>query len=313
MVINNSVLKDSDIIGKNFDVTAQHTLAKSFVVKSVGQHSGRIVRIRVSPADVNTGFVFVDMNGASGEAGIGGGKKIPLAVENVTADSGCSNIGNIHTVEHILSALSGMGIDNAIIESWGGEIPIADGSANRFVRKILSVGVAAQNAKRKFLRVLRDVELVDEKSGVAVALRASNANGFNGLECEVKIVYDTRVIGTQSAQAKIDVHSYRTQVAGARSFARIKDILFWHAHGFALGASLRTGIGVDEKRVLNPEGLRFKNEFARHKILDAVGDLRACGYPIIGRYESFKGGHQQNNALVKKLLSDKKNFEIVEL
>jgi UDP-3-O-[3-hydroxymyristoyl] N-acetylglucosamine deacetylase len=291
---------------KNFDAVMQHTLKKSFMFKSIGQHTGKIVRICVRPADASAGLVFVDMMDDEKN-----GKKIPLIIENITADSGCTNVGNIHTVEHIISALSGMKIDNAIIESWGGEMPIGDGSANPFVKKILSAGVVVQNAKRKYLRVLQDVEIIDDKSGATVSLH--KANGFQGLECDVKIVYDTMAIGTQSAHLKVDVNTYRSDVAGARSFARIKDILLWHAHGFALGASLKTGIGVDTKSVLNREGLRFANEFARHKILDAVGDLRTCGYPIIGRYESFKGGHQQNNALIKKLLSDAKNFEIFEL
>ena len=280
----------------------QHTINKSFTIKSIGQHSGKIVKIRIEPAMPDTGIVFIDMQN---------NKKINLEINNITANSGCSNIGNIHTIEHILSALSGLNVDNVVIKSWGGEIPICDGSAGYFVKKIKSIGLTSQDKKRKYLKVLKNIKIDDKQSGSSVLL--SPVNDFNDLICSVKIIYDTPAIGVQSFETKITMDNYYKSIAFARSFARVKDILMWHSQGFALGASLRTGIGVDDKKVLNKEGLRFKNEFVRHKVLDAIGDLRTCGYPIIGRYESIKGGHQQNNLLVKKLLSDKSNFEIIEL
>ena len=286
----------------NFNYKLQHTLNKSFCIKSIGQHSGKIVRICIKPSEIDTGITFIDMSCK---------KIINLNIDNISANSGCSNIGNIHTIEHILSAISAMGIDNAIIESWGGEIPICDGSAKEFVKKIKSVGIKEQNKNRKYLKVLKNITVSDEQNGIVVNLNP--IQNFNGLECEVKIMYDTPAIGVQSFKIKVNQDSYYNLIAPARSFARIKDILFWHSQGFALGASLKTGIGVDDKHVLNKEGLRFKNEFVRHKILDAVGDLQTCGYPIIGSYKSIKGGHQQNNLLVKKLLSDKSNFKIIEL
>jgi len=278
----------------------QHTLNKSFIVKSIGQHSGKIVKICVEPAELDTGIIFSDMQS---------NKKLKLEIENITANSGCSNIGNIHTIEHILSALSGLGI--AIVKSWGGEIPICDGSAGYFAKKIKSIGLKEQNGKRKYLKILKEITVKDGKSNSNVTL--SPIDNFNGLTASVKIEYDTPAIGVQSFETKVTIDNYCNLIASARSFARIKDILLWHSQGFAIGASLKTGIGVDDKKILNKEGTRFKNEFARHKILDAIGDLRTCGYPIIGHYNSIKGGHMQNNLLVKELLSDKSNYEIIEL
>ena len=286
----------------NFNYKFQHTLNKSFYIKSIGQHSGKIVKICIKPAETDTGIKFVDMENK---------KIIELNIENINANSGCSNIRNIHTIEHVLSAISGMGIDNAIIESWGGEIPICDGSAKVFAKKIKSIGIKEQNKKRRYLKILKSITVNDEQNGIVVSL--DPIQNFNGLDCEVKIIYDTPAIGVQSFKTKITLNHYYNLIAPARSFARIKDILFWHSQGFALGASLKTGIGVDDKHILNKEGLRFKNEFSKHKILDAVGDLRTCGYPIIGSYKSIKGGHQQNNLLIKKLLSDRSNFELIEL
>lgn len=282
----------------------QRTIKKEVVIKSIGQHSGKIVGVKIYPADVDNGIVFID--NTSGKP-----VRLKLQIDNISAESGCTNIGNIHTIEHMLSAIFGMGIDNLNIEAFGIETPIVDGSAIGFVKQFERVGIVEQNAKRKYLKVVKPVEFYDEKSDTKVQLLPNEK--FNGLLCDVKIVFDTKAIGIQTARVVITPENYRKEIALARTFARLKDIEFWHSKGFALGASLKTGIGVDDKRVLNKEGLRFKNEFARHKILDAVGDLSTCGYPVIAEYHSFKGGHMHNNALLKKLMSDKSNYEIIEL
>jgi len=268
--------------------SAQRTLSEAVRLEAIGQHSGKLCRLSIKPASVDTGIV---VNG------------LPLRLENVKAAAGFTSMGNLLTVEHVLSCLHGLGITNAVIESESAETPIMDGSSLPLAELIKSV---EQDAPRKVLFVRKPVEFEDKSA--RVRLLPGDEPIYS-----VEIDYsDTPAIGREKMEFALTPEAYMKEIAPARTFARMKDVEFLHSQGKALGASLATGIGVENDKILNPEGLRLKDEFVRHKILDAIGDMFTTGFPLIGRYESEKGGHFHNHELLVKLMSDPDNYEIAE-
>ena len=268
--------------------TRQRTLSSRIILETIGQHSGKPCRVEISPAPIDSGIV---VNGT------------PLALENVRAEAGFTSIGNLLTVEHMLSALHGLGITNAIITSESAETPIMDGSSVPLVEMIKPI---EQNAPRKVLYVLQPIEFEDKSAKVRLLPCARP-------EYSVEIDYaDTPAIGRDKLEFVLTPEAYAAEIAPARTFARMKDVEFLHSHGKALGASLATGIGVEDGKILNPEGLRMPGEFVRHKVLDAIGDMFTTGLPLIGRYESERGGHSQNHELLVKLMESPENYEIAE-
>lgn len=268
--------------------SAQRTLREPITLEAIGQHSGKPCRLGIKPAPVDTGIV---VNG------------LPLKLENVRATAGFTSMGNLLTVEHMLSCLHGLGITNAIIESGSMETPIMDGSSLPLAQLIKSVG---QDAPRKVLYVKKPVEFEDKSARVRLL-------PSDGPVYSVEIDYsDTPAIGREKMEFALTPEAYMKEIAPARTFARMKDVEFLHSQGKALGASLATGIGVEGDRILNPEGLRLKDEFVRHKILDAIGDMFTTGFPLVGRYESEKGGHFHNHELLLKLMASPDNYEIAE-
>ena len=257
------------------------------MLETIGQHSGQLCSLSIEPAPVNTGIV---VNGQ------------PLSLENVRAEAGYTSIAGLLTVEHMLSALHGLGITNALITSESKETPIMDGSSLPLASMIET---AEQDAARKVLNVLRPVEFMDDHAHVR--LLPSDAPVYS-----VEIDYsDTPAIGRDSLEFTLTPEAYIREIAPARTFARMKDVEFLHSHGKAFGASLATGIGVEHDKILNPEGLRMDGEFVRHKVLDAIGDMFTTGLPLIGRYESSRGGHFHNHQLLLKLMENPDNYEVI--
>jgi len=273
-----------------FNIT-QHTLAKEVVVKSTGLHTGRKIEMRVSPAPANTGFVFVRHDTENG-------KSIKASFDVVTdttmattiSDNGCS----IATVEHLLSAFFGIGLDNAIIHLSGPEVPIMDGSAAPFIALIKEAGLVVQGAKK---RLVITNPIVVTEGACSAALLPSQM-----FEITYSIDFSHQAIGKQSYNIVFSRNNYEKEIAPARTFGFLHDVERLQAIGLALGGSLDNAVVLNEDRIINKEGLRFPNEFVRHKILDAIGDLSLLGIPIIGHFVADKSGHRLNNLLLRELM-----------
>jgi UDP-3-O-[3-hydroxymyristoyl] N-acetylglucosamine deacetylase len=219
---------------------------------------------------------------------------------------GDSTGATVATVEHVLGALAGLRVDNALVEIDGPEMPIMDGSAAEFVDAIDSVGIADQSRPRRYIRVLRPMRVA---SGRAYSELRPASRGFR---LDVEIDFDAAPIGRQRRVFDLDPQVFRKEVARARTFGFVSDVKkLWQA-GFALGSSLENSIALDGDAVVNPEGLRFSDEFVRHKTLDAIGDLALAGAPIIGCYQAYRPGHKMNAMMLSALFADRKAYEIVE-
>jgi UDP-3-O-[3-hydroxymyristoyl] N-acetylglucosamine deacetylase len=283
----------------------QHTVERPVTIEGVGVHTGAPVSATIRPAGAGVGIKFI-------RGDIEPGVSIPANHGSVCATDLCTMIGDgtgasVSTVEHLLSALRGLGVDNAIVEIDGAEVPIMDGSARPFVEAVEEAGLAALPARRRFIKVLKTVRV---ESGAAFAELSPRAGGRLSLDVEVD--FDCAAIGRQRIRLELTRDSYRRELAQARTFGFIKDVeRLWKA-GMALGASLENTVAIGEERVLNPEGLRFEDEFARHKALDAVGDLALAGLPLIGAFRSYRGGHRLNVGVVDALLSDRSAYKVVE-
>ena len=283
----------------------QTTIKSRVSLEGFGVHSGRPVSVSFHPADPDTGIVFVhsDHNGAT--------REIRALVSEIGATDLCTALGDpsghhVGTVEHVMAALFGLGIDNVAIEVEGDEMPILDGSAAGFVEAIDQAGVETLDVKRRYIRVTKPVRI---DSGASFA----EFMPYDGTRFEVEIDFESPAIGRQSFDADIDAGTFRRDIARARTFGFMKDVERLWAAGHALGSSLENSVVIgDDSRVINMEGLRFKNEFVRHKLLDAMGDLALAGARFIGCYRSDRGGHRLTAAALRRLLSDRSAFEIVE-
>ncbi len=270
-----------------------------------GVHSGKPVSVSFHPADPDTGVVFLhsDQNGA--------GREIRALVSEIGATDLCTVLGDpagqhVGTVEHVMAALFGLGIDNVAIEVDGNEMPILDGSAARFVEAFDQAGIETQEVKRRYIRVLKPVRI---ENGASWA----EFQPYNGTRFEVEIDFESPAIGRQSFASDINASIFRRDIARARTFGFMKDVERLWAAGYALGSSLENSVVIgDDSRVINMEGLRYRNEFVRHKLLDAMGDLALAGARFIGRFRSYRGGHRLNAASLRRLLMDRTAFEIVE-
>lgn len=289
---------------KGFVGARQTTLGGDVVLQGTGVHTGAPARITLSPADADTGIVFsLNDYGA-------GGVEIPGhydAISNVTLCTVLSN-GNgaaVSTVEHLLAALRGLCIDNALIEIDGGEVPIMDGSAAPFVDAIDEVGIAELPKSRRFIKVLKPVRVEDGDAWAEL-------RPYNGCHLDVEIDFDTSVIGCQRIALDINPGAFRQELARARTFGFMKDVERLWAAGLALGASLENTVAIGDDRVVNQEGLRFTDEFVRHKALDALGDLALAGAPLLGAFRSRLGGHRLNSLVLKALFDDEEAWTTIE-
>lgn len=284
----------------------QTTLADQVVVEGIGVHQGRPARVVLHPAEAGSGITFLRTNLPNGRE-----RLIEAKSQFVRDTQLCTVIGDetgasVATIEHLMSALAGLGIDNALIEVDGPEVPILDGSSRLFVDAIDQVGIRTLAAPRKVVKVLKPVKVEHGNSIVELLPRAE------GFRLDVEIAFESKVIGRQSYGMDLDPTGFRREIASARTFGFMRDVeRLWKA-GLALGASLENTIAVGEDAVVNPEGLRYSNEFVRHKLLDAIGDLALAGYAIQGHYKAFCPGHKLNAMILEALFADRTAYAIVE-
>jgi len=281
----------------------QRTIKSQIKATGVGLHSGIKVEMTLRPAAPNTGILFrrVDCNPPV---------DIPVDPYRVTDTRLCSalegNGAKVSTVEHLLSALAGLGIDNLVIDLTGPEVPIMDGSAATFVFLLQSAGLEEQNAAKQYIRVKKHVEVRDGDKHVSLS-------PYNGFRLEFRIDFEHPVFEKSGKQIVIDFAetSYIKEVARARTFGFSHEVEMLRNSGLALGGSLDNAIVMDEYRVLNNDGLRYDDEFVKHKVLDAIGDLYVLGKPLIGSFHAYKSGHALNNQLLRALLADQEAWEMV--
>lgn len=269
----------------------------------VGLHTGEKVYLTLRPAAPDTGIVFRRVDLAS-PVDI---KADPYAVGDTRLSSCLEQDGvRVSTVEHLMSAFSGLGIDNAYVDVTAPEVPIMDGSAGPFVFLLQSAGVEEQNAAKKFIRILQPVEVRDGDKWVRF-------EPHNGFKLDLSIDFDHPIFdrARQSVCVDFSTTSYVKEVSRARTFGFMQDVETMRAQGLALGGSLDNAIVMDEYRVLNSDGLRYEDEFVKHKVLDAIGDLYLLGHPLIGAFSGYKSGHALNNLLLRRLLEERQAWEYV--
>jgi UDP-3-O-[3-hydroxymyristoyl] N-acetylglucosamine deacetylase len=282
----------------------QTTLRLPVSVTGIGVHSGQSATLTLSPADANTGIVFIRTGLDSGDREVSARHEAVIATDFATV-LGDRNGPLVSTTEHVLAALRGMGVDNAVVEVDGPEAPIMDGSAAPFVAAIDQAGIVELGAPRRYIEVLKSVQIV---AGRSTGELRPYAHGFRA---ELEISFDN-IIGRQALSLDVTPEIFRKELCRARTFGCMADVARLWSAGYALGASFENSIVVDEKRVLNPEGLRYADEFVRHKALDAVGDLALAGLPILGAYRSVRPGHKLNHAVLCALMADRSAWRIVE-
>jgi len=279
----------------------QRTLKRPTSCEGVGLHSGAKVTLRLIPAPVDHGLLFVRVD-------LPGKPTIPARADFVVSTALATTLGQgsarVGTVEHLVSALSGLGIDNVRIELDGPEVPIMDGSAAPFAQLITEAGIRVQDQAKSFL-VIRRVVSVREGDKSATLAPAKK------LRVDCTIDFKHPLISDQTYSLEFQESTYAKEIARARTFGFAKDVEKLQANGLARGGSLKNAIVVDEFSVLNPEGLRFPDEFVRHKLLDALGDVALMGRPVVGHLTVHKSGHALNHKLVMKVLSDPANYEVV--
>ena len=281
----------------------QRTLKNLIRATGVGLHSGDKVFLTLRPAPVDTGIVFrrIDLDPVV---------EIPARASLVSETVLCTGLtsGNakVQTVEHLMSAFAGLGIDNAYVELTAPEVPIMDGSAGPFVFLLQSAGIAEQNAAKRFIRIKRPVEVRDGD-------KIARFEPYDGFRLGFTVAFNHPAIPTNLSRAEVEfsTSAYIKEVSRARTFGFMHDLEYMRERNLGLGGSMDNAIVLDEFRVLNEDGLRYADEFVRHKILDAVGDLYLVGHPIIGAFEGYKSGHALNNTLVRALLADAEAWELV--
>ncbi len=282
----------------------QRTLAGTLEFAGFGVHSANPVTLTIAPAPPGSGF-RISRRLPDGRV-VG---PVQVHFSRVSRTTLCTTLDlgesvSVATIEHAISALSGMGVDNALLTIDGAEFPILDGSARRYVQAICQVGLVIQPAFRQFIKILRAVTVRNNDAFAAL-------EPYNGRALDLEIEFDSQVIGRQRMIFDWSPRRYHDDVAPARTFGFASDAKVLRQAGYALGSSLENSITVDVDRVLNPGGLRFEDEFVRHKLLDAVGDLALGGFPIYGKFRSYKGGHALNAMVLRSLFGHESNFEVV--
>jgi UDP-3-O-[3-hydroxymyristoyl] N-acetylglucosamine deacetylase len=281
----------------------QRTLKNIISATGIGVHSGKKVLMTLRPAPENTGIVFVRTD-------LTPSLMIPALVENIGNTTLCTVLekqgASIATVEHLLSAFSGLGVDNAFVDLDSAEVPIMDGSSAPFVFLIQSAGIRTQNALKKFIRIKKTLRYEDGD-------RFAMLEPFNGFKIRFQIDYNHPAFKNEHASCELDLSgvSYAREVSRARTFGFISDFEVLKANNLALGASLDNAIALDDFKIINQDTLRYEDEFVKHKILDVIGDLYLLGYSIIGSFSGYKSGHSLNSRLLRALLAHQDNYEIV--
>lgn len=285
----------------------QRTLKSLTRAVGVGLHSGQRVEITLRPAQVDTGIVFrrVDLPQPV---------EIPMSALAVTDTRLASTLSNgdakVHTVEHLMSACAGLGLDNLYVDITAEEVPILDGSAASFVFLLQSAGIALQNAPRRFIRVTQPIEV---REGQGAGEKWARLDPHHGYKLSFEIDFDHPAVDSTGQRVEFDMslHNYSRDIARARTFGFTKDVEMMRANGLALGGGLDNAIVMDDYKVLNAGGLRYDDEFVKHKILDAMGDLYILGKPLLASYSAFRSGHALNNKLLRELLRRADAWETV--
>lgn len=280
----------------------QKTIGRSFTLEGFGVHSGKAATVRFSPADADSGILFR-------RSDVKASPWLRAHVAEIGATDLCTALGptefRINTIEHLMAAVAALGLDNLKIEVDGPEIPILDGTSAQFLQGLDAAGVVEQPAQKRFIKIRKPVR-VEGKNAWA------EFTPHETMRFEIGIEFDSPLIGQQKYAQDLDEERFRKEISTARTFGFMKDVESLWAAGLALGSSLENSIVIaDDHSVINPAGLRFKDEFVRHKMLDAIGDTALAGMPFIGCFRSWRGGHRLNSEAVKALLSDESNFELV--
>ena len=285
----------------------QRTLKSLTRAVGVGLHSGQRVELTLRPAQPDTGIVFrrIDLPEPV---------DIPISALSVTDTRLASTISNggakVHTVEHLMSACAGLGIDNLYVDITAEEVPILDGSAASFVFLLQSAGIERQRAPKRFIRVTRPVEV---REGQGANAKWARLEPYHGYKLSFEIDFDHPAVDSTGQRVEFDLSagSYSRDIARARTFGFTKDVEMMRSNGLALGGGLDNAIVMDDYKVLNSDGLRYDDEFVKHKILDAMGDLYLLGKPMLAAYSAFRSGHALNNQLLRELLAHKDAYEVV--
>ena len=282
----------------------QQTIAKELKIEGVGLHSGVKSTLILKPSAVGTGIVFIRTD-------VKGAMSISATFDRVIDTRNCTCIGYdnsnmVSTIEHLMAALYIMQIDNIIVEIDGPEMPIVDGSSQLFLQKLQEVGVAKQNVRRKYVKVLQKVEVSDDK-GNTIALEPADDLYINFV-----IEFPSKIVGRQEFNGVINQEIFAKEIAPCRTFCEKYQIDYLRSIGLIKGGSLENAVVLDGETILNPGGFKVKNECVNHKVLDAIGDMYTAGYPILGKLTARKTGHYHNNLILKALFADTKNYQIIE-
>ena len=280
----------------------QQTIKNEILLTGIGLHSGKQVELQLKPAEIDNGIKFIRTDKIKDNV-------INAVWSNVTETVLSTTISNkgglkISTIEHLMSALSGLHIDNLNIYINAPEVPIMDGSSRPFVDAIEDTGIKIQSKKRKILNVKKVIEVKNNDSSVKIIPNKQFSIDF-------EIDFPSQLVSKQSCQLQLINGNYKADIAAARTFGFEKDVEHLRSNGLALGGSLDNAVVVGERKILNKDGLRYNDEFVRHKILDSIGDLYLAGSPIIGYFYGNKSGHYLNNQLLRKLFSDESNYEYI--
>jgi UDP-3-O-[3-hydroxymyristoyl] N-acetylglucosamine deacetylase len=286
---------------------AQRTLKSLTKAVGVGLHSGQRVELTLRPAAPDTGVVFrrVDLPEPV---------DIPVNANAVTDTRMASTISNggvkVQTIEHIMSAAAGLGLDNLYVDITAEEVPILDGSSASFVYLLQSAGIALQKTPKRFIRLKKPVEV---REGEGRTLKWARLDPFHGYKLAFEIEFDHPAVNSSGQRVEFDMGSgrYAREIARARTFGFTRDVEMMRSHGLALGGGLDNAIVMDDVKVLNADGLRYQDEFVKHKILDAIGDLYIVGKPLLAAYSAFRSGHAMNNLLLRALLAQPEAYELV--
>ncbi len=286
---------------------AQRTLKSLTKAVGVGLHGGQRVELTLRPAAVDTGIVFrrIDLPEPV---------EIPVNAQAVSDTRMASTISNggvkVNTIEHLMSACAGLGLDNLYIDITAEEVPILDGSSASFVYLLQSAGIAVQSKAKRFIRIKKPVEV---REGEGRNLKWARLDPYHGYKLAFEIEFDHPAVNATGQRVEFDMGSgrYAREIARARTFGFTRDVEMMRTHGLGLGGGLDNAIVMDDVKVLNADGLRYADEFVKHKILDAIGDLYVVGHPLLAAYSAFRSGHAMNNQLLRALLAQPDAYEIV--
>ncbi|OCC06580.1 UDP-3-O-[3-hydroxymyristoyl] N-acetylglucosamine deacetylase [Labrys sp. WJW] len=288
----------------------QTTLNDRVSLEGIGVHSGKPVSITLHPSEADSGIVFLRTHLENGRE-----REILAHYHNVVDTRLCTVVGDVTrasvaTIEHLMAALRGLGIDNVTVEVDSAEIPVMDGSSAPFIEAIDQVGIATLRARRRQIKVLKPVRV--EMGRAWAELTPWDKSGNAGFRLDVEIDFETPLIGRQRRALDLTPDNFRRELSRARTFGFVKDVEQLWERGLALGSSLENSVALSEDRILNPEGLRYADEFVRHKMLDAVGDLALAGAPLIGQFRSYCGGHRVNYMMLQALFADDSAWTMVD-